>query len=934
MGLSIDFNKLKIKSFNSIILTFISLPVFGQIFDSSQAPLSVRWRQIESNGFKIIYPTELEKEAQRMANTFGYIYPTLANDLGKQKTSIPVVLQNRGTEANGFVQLAPKKSQFYTTPPQQFDSQDWLNNLAVHELRHVAQFDKITGGKTRPIDEVFFGYLGASTPTWFLEGDAVSQETSMTDAGRGRQPNWIMPFRASVLSGEKFSYSKAFFGSNKDVTPGYYQMGYLMVSAMRNQKGGTVADELLGDIHRRPIRIYPFSNSLKKVAGLGTRKYFLKTQEQIKEAWEEQAIKTQTENYQWLNKQNAYASNYLFPTELNDGKILALKQTKADVAGFVIIDENQNEKALFKIAYQETPYFNFANNTMVWDEIRQDPRYKQRSYSVICTYNLITKEKNRLSFASRLFSPQLSPDGLKIVAVQIGLDNQSNLVVLDSKTGKILETIENLQNDILQTPAIDNDGRLAWIAVTEQGKSLWIRQADGKTEQLIKPENQQLGRLRLNGDKIYFNAHYNGVDNIYDLGIKSKKINALTASKFGAFNPSISNDGKSIIFNDFGLLGYNIAKTSIQEKPVGENRFVFFGEEAEKQYGVGSVFDNVPDSTYQSKKYHPLGHLFSFHSISPDIDGNDYPGLLLKSNDLLNNMSFTTGASYNTDLRKLEYKAGLSFRALYPVISTNYRYRPRQTNYRFQNRIYQANWYENYVNLNVSLPLSFNAYNHNFSFVSEVGTSYTQRNFEPTEQGRLKDKVILPLTYRVGFTHQVRTAERDITPRWAQIFNFKYLTQPFDKDLNGDLFAFESYFYFPGLFKNHSFMTSFNYQTSAGNVVYGNEINTGFGYGQIRAKSALQNTLFAMYRMPIAFPDWEVGPLAYIKNLRAGAFINYENIGKETNLSQPKTYGLELRSSMNLLRYQPLFDIGGRFIFVNKTYNQNPIFELLLNYNF
>ena len=84
-----------------------------------------------------------------------YIYPYVGAQSTCKKNNHSIVLQNQGVIANGFVQLAPKKSEFYTTPPQQFDSQDWLNNLAVHELRHVAQFDKLTGGRHRPFPKRF-----------------------------------------------------------------------------------------------------------------------------------------------------------------------------------------------------------------------------------------------------------------------------------------------------------------------------------------------------------------------------------------------------------------------------------------------------------------------------------------------------------------------------------------------------------------------------------------------------------------------------------------------------------------------------------------------------------------------------------------------------------------------------------------------------------
>lgn len=927
-------NKLIINTLTILISSLYSNIVFAQIFDSAQNPLSVKWSVIEVNGFKIIYPKELEKEAQRTANNIVAIYPKIGTDLKQQKTSIPIVLQNRGTQANGFVQLAPKKSQFYTTPPQQFDSQDWLNNLAVHELRHVAQFDRITGGKTRPFDEVYFAYLGAALPLWFLEGDAVSTETSLTNAGRGRQPNWIMPLRAQILGDEKPSYSRAYFGSQTQVNTGYYQLGYTLVSQLRKEYGKSAIDSLLYDINQRPLRPYPFARSLKKLTGMNTRRFYLHTLDTLSKLWTDQAEGIASKNYPLQNKPAKVNTDYLFPSLLANGDIVALKRSYQDAPHFVLIKPDQTEQQLFRIGYQETAFFSHANNLLVWDEIREDPRFKQRSYSVICTYNLATKKTKRLTFGTRLFSPNISADGKTIVAVQIGLDNASNLVLIDSQTGKVTTTLPNPENDILQTPAVNSDATaITWVAVNESGKSLWLKNASGN-QQLLSPQNQQLGRPTFIGDKIVFNAHFSGLDNVYEIDVASKKISSLTASKYGAFNASAFSHGDSILFNSFEPNGYQVAKAKIERQPITKNSFVFLGQPAVTQENTGNVFDNVEQKQLASKPYKPLAHLLNLHSLSPDIDANDYPGLQLKSNDLLNYLSLNVGAAYNTDMRKLEYSAGASFKALYPVFSTNYKYRPRVANYRYRGNMYRAEWYENYLNLNVSAPINFSAYNHNYSIVAALGTSYTQRNLSDRDAALLKDKVILPLEYRIGFTHQVRTAERDITPRWAQVFNVKYFSQPFDKDLRGDLIAFESFFYFPGLAKNHSFLASFNYQTQSGNTAYGNQINTGFGYAQIKAKSQLQNTMFFMYRAPLLFPDWEIGPLAYVKNLRGGIFAGYENIGTETNLSQPKSFGFELRSTMHLLRYQPLIDVGGRMIFVNKTYNQNPIFELLFNYNF
>ncbi|WP_293301634.1 hypothetical protein [Pedobacter sp. UBA4863] len=923
---------MKIRLLLSLILSNCFSSAFPQFFDESQSPLSVKWRQIEHGGFKIIYPTPLEKEAQRMANTLAYIYPTVGKSLGEQKTTIPIVLQNQGTTSNGFVQLAPKKSQFYTMPPQQFDNQDWLNNLAVHELRHVAQFNKITGKKGFPFpEEVYFGYIGISTPLWFLEGDAVSTETALTYSGRGRQPSWIMPFRTSVLEGKNISYSKAYFGSEKDIAPGYYQLGYLLNSNLQKEYGLEIGNKLLSDLNKRPVRLYPFSQSLKKFTGTNTNKYYHKTLAKLKANWEKQSTLNKAINYVSLNKPSSYATNYYLPTELPDKSLLVIKQSKSQTPGFATISPTLKEKSILKIGYQEQPWYSYGNGKIVWDEKREDPRYKQRSYNVICMYDFQTGKKKQLTHKSRLFAPSISADGKKMIAVRIDYSNQNTLVMLDIATGKITDSLANQKNDQLQTPALNYNGsKIAWITVSEAGKSLWLKD-EQKTEALLSNSRQQLSRPIFFNDKIAFNAHYNGIDNIYEIEPLSKKISALTAAKYGAFNASFTNTGQ-LVFNNYQLNGYEIAKTPVAPSAILENNFVYYGQETKAE---DYVFADVPDSTFTSRPYSPLKHSFNFHSISPTSDDAiERVGLQLKSDDLLNTTSFYGGVTYLSSLQRVEYNVGLRYKALYPIVNLSYRNRPRLTNYRYKNAIHQAQWREDYTALTISLPLSLNSFNHNFGFSAETGTYYVNRHFNTVDASRLVSTIEFPMTYRVRFNHQVRSAERDIAPKWAQIIDIKYQNLPFEQHLTGKLFAFESYFYFPGLAKNHTLLTSFSYQQNAGTFRSVNDIPLVYGYNQIKAKSLLKNTLLLNYRFPFLFPDLEIGSLAYVRNVRANLFSHYENLGKETNLSQPKTFGLEVRSDMNLLRYQPVADIGARLIFTNKIYNQNPIFELLFNYYF
>jgi hypothetical protein len=175
-------------------------------------------------------------------------------------------------------------------------------------------------------------------------------------------------------------------------------------------------------------------------------------------------------------------------------------------------------------------------------------------------------------------------------------------------------------------------------------------------------------------------------------------------------------------------------------------------------------------------------------------------------------------------------------------------------------------------------------------------------------------------------------SQRDLAPKWGQNIRLIYEHLPFEKQLKGDNLILRTQFYFPGLFQNHSFQASYNAQTASGAYQFNIDIPRASGYANLDPVKNLYNTFLLNYRFPIAYPDLELGPLAYIKRIRGGFFTDFENIEKGNGL---RSYGVELRADMNLLRfYLPNFDLGGKIIIPNKSITKKPIFELGLNFSY
>lgn len=948
----ITFKILLISILLLITLAIDSRQAKGQVFDNEQNPPGVKWMQINTVNFQIIYPSSFAREAERIANTLEFIIPKVSASLGKQPRKISVILQNQGTTSNGFVQLAPRRSEYFTTPSQEFDFQDWLNSLAVHELRHVVQFDKLSGNLKAPIfEELSLAIFGVTLPSWFYEGDAVGTETSLTKAGRGRLPSWELIFRTNTLSGFNFSYSKNYMGSAGDLTPGYYQLGYFMTSKLRRDHGQYILDSIMTRISRAPYRPYSLSNSIKKYTGLNTRKLHDSTVAELSRLWQKQSAEVKPEIYGSINKRsNNTPTDYLLPVAISPNEILVIKEGKAQAPSFYKVDNLGNEKLILKIGYQEQPNFSYADGKIVWDEFRFDKRFQKRSFNVINIYDLANKSYRQLSHKSRLFAPALSPDGKTIAAVNISTGNEISIIELESKSGKQVKAYSNPSNFMFQTPAFNQDGdKLVFTGVSPKGETLFeINRQTGELIQLFPFQSQQISRPSYAGDQIIFRAHYNGLDNIYRFDPATKKTFQLTSAPFGAFNPAYEASKNQVLFNNYQAMGYDISSFAYNDSAGIEvsklkNTFINYADVLVKQEGDKNVFDSVPDKTFISRPYRELNNLFYFHSLSPiaenlNIDENPTLGFKLLSNNKLNTLAFNTGYQFNSDLRKSEYLAGFTYKRFYPVIDVRYINRARLA---YSRKVVSGkpvfipvNWREHFTEIELSVPFVFNRLNKTYSMGFRTSTSYTSRYEFENKPDNIISRLSFPMKYQVYLNRNTSRSPRDLAPAWGQNFTFSYQHFPFENKLNGDLFTLRTLFYTPGLYKHHSFQTRFNYQLNSGVYNTTNDIPLISGYYHLTPTKDLSTTLLLDYRFPLFYPDWEIGPLAYIKRFKGGFFADFENVFNERSFS-PRTYGAELSADMNLLRfYLPNFELSGKIIFVNQKPAQNPIFETGFSYNF
>ncbi len=883
-----------------------------------------------------------------MANTLQKIVARVALSYHHAPRKIAILLQNQGTTANGFVQLAPRKSEFFSTPSQEFDYQDWLNSLAVHELRHVVQFDKLTDHLRAPLfEELALAIFGITLPPWFYEGDAVAIETVLTRAGRGRQPEFDLVLRTNTLSGRRYSYSKDYLGSARDLPPGYYPLGYFMTTKLRRDYGPFILDSVLTRIRGQVLRPYNLSSSIKHFTGLSTRALHDSTIADLQRKWSEEQRRAQPVDYPVLNRPSRRGPmSYYLPVKVDAQHIAALKQGKGQVPTLVLVDENGGERSLTRIGAQEDYYFRYAAGKFVWDERRSDPRFHKRSYSVVMTYDLASGVTRQLTHRSRLFAPALSADGSRIAAIRISLANRIDLVILDER-GRELKSFPAPDNNLLQTPAFHASGKtLVCTGVSARGKTLYeLDLATGNFRQLLPWQLHLLSKPVYAGDTVIFKSDFSGIDNLFRLRPGTTSPEQITSVKFGAYNPSWDAQSGQVWFNQYQVEGYDIAHVGPNEThPLGESpATAAYIAPLQAAEGSGNVFDSIPAVPFASRPFREAGHLFNFHSLLPFSESNsqeedDLIGLKWQSNNLLNTLGSYVAYQYNPTMRTSGYGAGIAYARFVPIVQVTYRNEGQryfqQTSTGLPYSSIPVTWRQHVLEGNISVPLAFERRHRFYQLGTEIGTNYTQRYAYVNKPAQIISTLRFPLYYRAYAGRNTLTSARDLAPAWGQNVSFLYRHFPFDALLRGELLAVKSRFYLPGIAPNHSLQVSANFQNTSGTYRFTDEIPRAGGYTAFSPTYALRNTLLTGYRFPMAYPDWELGPVAYIKRITGGFFADFENIGKGEPF-RPRSIGAEVRADVNFLRfYLPNFQPGAKLIFPVHHVRKKPLFEFELTYNY
>jgi hypothetical protein len=903
----------------------------------NQNPPRIRWQQTLSPHFQVIYPAGYDSVAQRTTNVLETIYRPASRTLGKEPRPIPIILQNQTTISNGFVTVGPRRSEFFTTPPQDYTllgNLHWMDLLAVHEFRHVVQIDKANTGYSR-VFSYLFGDYGLSTvfnimlPPWFREGDAVGIETALTNGGRGRTPRFTLEFRNNLLTRGPFSYAKATLGSYKDFVPNHYVSGYLLTTHARRQYGAQVWDKALTRTFHVPYIPFGFSRGIRKETGLRVERLYKQNMQELDSLWRQQLEGLEESPVQHLpTARNRVFTNYEYPQYLSDGRILAQKSGLADVMQYVILDGQTGEqRAFIPGPVNESGMLSVANDVVLWSEFGFDPRWRMVNYSVLKAYDLKTGTLRQITSRSRLHAPSFSPDGNRITAIESTETDGYSILILDAQDGTVLQRLPNPENYFYLMPRFSDTGtEIVAVKLMPEGKTITLFDlATGQARDLIPVTEDNIAHAVKAGPWVYFNSPHNGLDLVWAVHAETGRQYNVVSRKWAAYNATVSPDGSQIAFHDYTSDGFRIATLPIDTtqwvalENVTDRNVRYYEPLIEQETG-GNILESIATAEPQgfpTNTYRPARNLFRIHSWMPNLDAQGR-GLTLEafSQDLLSTTVATAGVGYNANERAGSFFGQVSYQGWFPVIDAGISSTTRNTTIIREDGAISDSWRVNSLNLGVRIPLILTRSRYSESLTFDVNNSLSYVNGYDLPVRSLSIQTngwLSAMRYGVSYRRIHKASLRDVLPPWGQTLFVRYTHTPFGGDFRGGLLATEANVFVPGLLRHHGVRMrgSYQYENTTDNYRFSSPLFFPRGYLYTSHQHFYNGS--AEYALPLFNPDWRLGRWLYIPRFTSSLFYD---LGRGTTASNQQRFydvaGIDLRMEFHVMRFFPRLEVGVR----------------------
>ena len=909
-----------------LLMLFSPFCVSAQLGEANNGnPPSLEWQEISNESARIIFPKGLDKQAERVADIIDYLNKNNRTSIGekKYKKPIDIIFQNQMTESNGFVTAAPFRSEFFTTAPQRgfAGTNDWMDELAIHEYRHVLQLHNSRQGLTKLGKKLFgettwIGLAFLSTPFWFTEGDAVMQETLLSKSGRGRSAGFLTQYRAMHEAGVKFSYEKIRNNSYKSFLPDRYKTGYLMSLYGRKRFGNNIWKGVAGDAVKYKGLFWSFSQGLKKRTNMHSPQFYDWMIDSLYQDWDAQkardswTIKTQTINQPIPSKDPTF---YGYPKFISPNELLFVKSSFSDISRFYTKKNGESIKKLFTLGNQDA-YCNYKNKKLVWAETTSDIRWPNKTFSVIYIYDFKTHKKRKLTHKTKLFSPDINSDGSKIIAIKSDELMQYQAQIIDAQTGAIVSKIPNPKNILLSSPRwLDQQTIVAIAQHHNQNALVQVDITSGRMSPIIDYTANLMSNPAPSGQYVLFTADFQEVRNIYAVNIRTTEIFQVTHSMVSANHVDVSKDQQWIVFSERQINGRDIKKMAFNpekwRKIIPSEPIDRYTELLPLMQIESNILDKIPAQKYVVQKFNRKKDFIKFHSWTPTIIGRNRYGLNLHSTNLLATTDIHIKPNAGGDGYGLQ--SDLIYNKYYPKLGISNNIGTGKIQVSDSSKVLPYQWNNTLASLSIPLIFSKNAYYRFLNFKVSGGL----RNYQSDIKNSLLDSY--QYGFKINYLNYQHRSRQQIATRHGQAISIGWTHRQLSNNVQFQVLETKASLYLPGISHTHSLQLKANYKEVFGDSRRVSIFTMPRGYYSILGKDkGILSTV--EYALPLGYPDLSVSSLLFFKRIRSHFFFDYSYDFDQTGYYST---GVELITDIGLLRFGDVFNfpIGIRVSYLNSV---------------
>jgi hypothetical protein len=633
---------------------------------------------------------------------------------------------------------------------------------------------------------------------------------------------------------------------------------------------------------------------------------------------------------------NSSYSSFLYPKEINNERFVALREGYGSYQDFRVIDNKGNVSLLFTPGlindFGRIPY---SNNMIAWLEFDKDPRWDKRVFSSLKILELSSKKILNQPLKGFFSSTDLSPDGKRVLVAKNNLDGSQGFEEYEMKTMvKIKE--KHFGSGVVSSLKYYSNNTLIGIKTLDGVKSVFLFDLNKNQLKEIYKTNKNIGWPSKVGNRLIFSVEKNGFEEIVCVNLENNDVYMVTETKLGNYYPSV-NENK-IIFSSMGNNGFDIYSSDFEEM----ERTLDYSQNLQPNLRK----EKTKQNNYKTQKTNPLVDFIypiswgvSDYGISEK--GLDFLTIGLESRNLFGTLMFSGGHKIDVRDKKHENYFGISYQGFFPIIDLTVSSSKDYFNQNIiinnkegdKDTVYDAdiNFKIKEINSSIRVPLSFTRGKFFSSFLGSLGFSHQKfKDFYTTaltsESGRF------PLTssrdtrsYVSGlllYSRQHKKSRRQVYSPYEQTLLLELKRTTPNSDYKGNYIRSDLYLAFPGFQNLHSTRLKFRGESQDDeDYLFRNNINFIYGYdNSFRFASFFGWGL--EYELPLFYPDFSIGPIAYIQRVRGMAFVNggtvkgnFNNSGNNFKES-PKSLGVGVTLDLNLFRQNFIFDLGVKYSYV------------------